>query len=100
MLTYTVFITNENSFKMVTLLNIYNLVSVHVFTIDLTYYVFLDFLGGLLNAILFRQIHTFQDLPGIVVFRGHMYGIEYVFRMLKISVDVYNLSINRLHHTF
>ena len=32
-LTYTVFITNENSVKMVTLLNTYNL----VFTIDLTY---------------------------------------------------------------
>jgi hypothetical protein len=36
-LTYTVFIKNENSFKMVTLLNTYNIVSVHVFTIDLTY---------------------------------------------------------------
>jgi hypothetical protein len=33
-LTYTVFITNENSFKMVTLLYTYNLVSVHVLTID------------------------------------------------------------------
>jgi hypothetical protein len=31
-LTYIVFITNENSFKMVTLLNTYDLVSVHVFT--------------------------------------------------------------------
>ena len=39
-LTYIVFITNENSFKMVTLLNTYNRVSVHVFTIDLTYYFF------------------------------------------------------------
>ena len=35
-LTYTVFITNQKSFKMVTLLNTYNLLSVHVFTIDLT----------------------------------------------------------------
>ena len=70
---------------------------------DLTYYSFFDFLGderGLLNAILFRQIHTLQDLPGIVVFRGHVYGIEYMFRMLKISVDVYDLPLNRLHHTF
>ena len=60
-LTYTVFITNENSFKLVTLLNTYNLVSVHGLTIDLTYYFFLNFLGDkreLLNAILFRQIHT------------------------------------------
>jgi len=31
---------------------------------------------------------------------GHVYGIEYMFRMLKISVDVYDLPINRLHHTF
>jgi hypothetical protein len=43
LLAYTVFIANENSFKMVTLLNIYNLVSVHVFTIDLAYYFFLNF---------------------------------------------------------
>jgi hypothetical protein len=52
---------------MVTLLNTYNLMSVHVFTIDLTYYFFLNFFGDereLLNVILFRQIHTFQDLPG------------------------------------
>jgi hypothetical protein len=37
------------------------------------------FLGDereLLNAISFRQIHTLQDLPGIVVFRGHVYRIE------------------------
>ena len=64
-LTYTVFIKNENSFKMVTLLNTYNIVSVHAFTIDLAYYFFLNFLGDereLLNAILFRQIHTLQDL--------------------------------------
>ena len=77
--------------------------SVHVFTIDLTYYFFLNFLGDereLLNAILFRQIHTLQDFPGIVVFRCHVYGIEYMSRMQKISVDVYDLPINRLHHTF
>jgi hypothetical protein len=52
------------------------------------YWFFLDFLGDereLLNAILFRQIHTLQDLSGIVVFRGHVYGIEYMFRMLNIS---------------
>ena len=75
----------------------------HVFTIELTYYFFLNFSGNerdLLNAILFRKIHTPQDLLGIVVFRGHVYGIEYMLRMLKISVDVYDLSINRLHHTF
>ena len=56
----------------------------------------------LLNAILFRQIHTLQGLPGIVVFRDHVYGIAYMymFRMLKISVDVYDLPINRLYHTF
>ena len=56
---------------MVTLLDTYNRVFVHVFTIDLTYYLFLlIFLGDereLLNAILFRQIHTHQDLPDIVV---------------------------------
>ena len=83
---YADFIANENSFKMVTLLNTYNLVSVHVFTISLTYYFFINFLGDerqLLNAILFRQIHTLQ---GIVVFRGHVYGIEYMLRMLKISI--------------
>ena len=88
---------------MVTLLNTCNLVSVHVFTIDLTYYFFLNFLGDereLLNVILFRQIHTLQDLRGILVFRGHVYGIEYMFRMVTVSVDVYNLPINRLHHTF
>ena len=75
----------------------------HVFTIDLTYKFFLKFLGDereLLNAILFRQIHTLQDLPGIVVFRGHVYGTEYMYRMLNISFDVYDLPINRLHHTF
>jgi hypothetical protein len=104
-LTYIVFLANDNSFKMVTLLNTYNLVSVHVFTIDLTYYFVLHFLGDereLLNALLFRQIHTLQGLPGIVVFRGHVYGIAYMymFPMLKISVDVYDLPINRLHHTF
>ena len=94
---------NDNSFKIVTLLDTYNLVSVYVFTIDLTYYFFLNFLGDereLLNAIVFRQIHTLQELPGIVVFRGHVYGIEYMFRMITISVDVYDLPINRLHHTF
>jgi hypothetical protein len=54
-----------------TLLNTYNLVSVHVFTIDLTYYFFLNFLGderNLLNAILFRQIHKnpvlASNIPG------------------------------------
>jgi hypothetical protein len=40
----------------------------------------------------FRQIHTLQDLRGILVFRGHVYGIEYMLRMTTISVDVYNLS--------
>ena len=102
-LTYIVFLANDNSFKMVTLLNTYNLVSVHVFTIDLTYYFVLHFLGDereLLNAILFRQIHILQELSGIVIFRGHVYGIEYMLRMQKISVDVYDLPINRLHHTF
>ena len=56
---------NHNSFKIVTILNTYNLVSVHVFTIDLTYYIFLNFLGDereLLNAILFRQIHTLMRM--------------------------------------
>ena len=95
---------NDNSFKIVSLLDTYNLVSVHVFTIiDLTYFFFLIFLGDereLLNAILFRQIHILQKLPGIVVFRGHVYGIEYMLRMQKISVDVYDLPIKRLHHTF
>ena len=64
---------------------------------------FVNFLGDereLLNVILFRQIHTLQELPGIVVFRGHVYGIEYMLRMPKISVGVYDLPINRLHHTF
>jgi len=41
--THTVFIANENSFKMVTLLNTYNIVSVHVFTIDLNDYFFLNY---------------------------------------------------------
>jgi hypothetical protein len=94
---------NDNSFKIVRLLDTYNFVSVHVFTIDLIYHFFLIFLGDawkLLNAILFRQIHTLQELPGIVVFRGHVYGIEYMLRMPKISVDVYDLPINRLHHRF
>jgi hypothetical protein len=94
---------NNNSFKIVTLLDTYNLVSIHVFTIDFTYYFVLNFLGAareLLNAILFRQIHTLHELPGIVVFRGRVYGIEYILRMPKISVDVYDLLINRLHHTF
>ena len=75
--TYILFIMNDNSFKIVTRLDTYNLVSVHVFTIDFTYYFFLNFLGDereLLNAILFRQIHTLQELPGIVVFSGHVYG--------------------------
>ena len=75
---------NDNSFKIVRLLDTYNLVSVHVFAIDLTYYFFLIFLGDereLLNAILFRQIHTLQELPGIVVFRDHVYGIENMLRM-------------------
>jgi hypothetical protein len=38
LLTYILFIMNDNSFKIVTLLDTYNLVFVHVFTIDLTYY--------------------------------------------------------------
>ena len=73
----------------------------HVFTIDLTYYFFLNLLWEereLLNAIVFRQIHTLQELPGIVVFRGHVYGIKYMLRMSKISVDVYYLPINRFYH--
>ena len=77
--------------------------SVHMFTIDLISYFFPFFLDDereLLNAILFRQMHILQDLPGIVVFRGHVYGIEYMLRMPKISVDVYDLPINRLHHRF
>jgi hypothetical protein len=63
-----------------------------MFTIDLISYFFPFFLDDereLLNAILFRQIHILQDLPGIVVFRGHVYGIEYMF----ISCTCYIMSI-------
>jgi hypothetical protein len=75
------FIQDGDTFKYIQ----YNLVSVRA---CVYYWFFLDFLGDereLLNAILFRQIHTLQDLSGIVVFRGHVYGIEYMFRMLNIS---------------
>ena len=52
----------------------------------------------LLNAFLFRQIHTLQDLHGIVVLRGHVYGIEYMFRMQQKSMSVICQSTEYITH--
>ena len=41
------------------------------------------------------RLYTYNPVLSCLV----LYGIEYMLRMLKISVDVYDLPTNRLHHT-
>ena len=67
-LTYTVFITNHNSFKMVILLNTYNLLSVHVFTIDLAYF-FSKFFRGWTGVIKCTFIPTNTHPPRFTRYR-------------------------------